>query len=66
MSNIVEEKKAGQTCSSEAKTCSTESKAEAEVTGKENLEEKSGQCAENKTHPEGTRLAVKKEGCCGL
>jgi len=66
MSNIIEEKIAGQTCSTEAKTCSTEGKTKSEVAGNENLEEKSGQCSENKTHPEGTRLAVKKEGCCGL
>lgn len=62
MSNIIEEKKVGQTCSTEAKTCSNEAQSKVEVSH----DEKAGQCAEIKVNPEGTTLAVKKEGCCGL
>lgn len=62
MSNITEEKQVGQTCSTVAKTCSSEAQSKIEV----KHEEKASQCAEIKVNPEGTTLAVKKEGCCGL
>ena len=56
MSNITEEKQVGQTCSTVAKTCSSEAQSKIEV----KHEEKAGQCSENKVNPEGTTLAVKK------